>query len=62
MRVALGAKRVRLVQALLAEALVLGIVGASGGVLLTLGVIPILNAVTLPGQLPFACQSRRMPG
>ena len=51
-RVALGAKRVRLVQALLAEALVLGIISAAGGVLLTLGVIPVLNAVTLPGQLP----------
>jgi putative ABC transport system permease protein len=51
-RVALGAKRARLVQTLLAEAMILGIISAAGGVLLTLGVIPILNAVTLPGQLP----------
>ena len=50
-RVALGAKRVRLVQALLAETLVLGTVSAAGGVLLTLVAIPILNAITLPGQL-----------
>ncbi len=51
-RVALGAKRSRLVQALLAEALVLGLISAAGGVLLTLTVIPVLNAVVLPGQLP----------
>jgi putative ABC transport system permease protein len=50
-RLALGAKRGRLVQALLAEALVLGFVSAAGGVLLTLGAIPILNALTLPGQM-----------
>ena len=51
-RVALGAKRSRLVQALLAEAFVLGLISAAGGVLLTLAVIPVLNAVVLPGQLP----------
>jgi predicted permease len=52
-RVALGARRSRLVQALLAEALVLGFISAVGGVLLTLAAIPSLNALTLPGQMPF---------
>ena len=51
-RLALGAKRGRLVQALLAEALVLGFISAAGGVLLTLGAIPMLNVLTLPGQIP----------
>lgn len=51
-RIALGARRARLVQTLLAEALVLGAMSAGGGTLLTLGVIPFLNALTLPGQLP----------
>ena len=52
MRIALGARRVRLVQTLLAEALVLGALSAAGGVALTLAVIPLLNALTLTGQLP----------
>ena len=51
-RIALGARRARLVQTLLAEAFVLGAMSAAGGTLLTLGVIPFLNALTLPGQLP----------
>ena len=51
-RIALGARRVRLVQTLLAEALLLGAMSAGGGALLTLGVIPFLNTLTLPGQLP----------
>jgi predicted permease len=49
---ALGARRARLIQTLLAEALVLCAISAAGGTLLTLGVIPILNAWTLPGQVP----------
>jgi predicted permease len=50
-RVALGAGRGRLVQALLAESLVLGLISAAGGILLTLMVLPVLNAVNLPGQV-----------
>ena len=50
MRVALGARRSRLVQALLAEAFVLGALSATGGVLLTLIAIPSINALAVPGN------------
>jgi putative ABC transport system permease protein len=50
MRVALGARRTRLIQAVLAEALVLGAFSATGGVLLTLIAIPSINALAVPGD------------
>src|SRR5262249_23688333 len=50
MRLALGARRGRLIQALLAEALVLGTLSAIGGVLLPTTAIPTINAIAVPGE------------
>jgi putative ABC transport system permease protein len=50
MRIALGARRGRLIQALLAEALVLGGLSAAGGLLLTMIAIPTINAIAVPGE------------
>jgi len=50
LRIALGARRTRLIQALLAEALVLAALSATGGVLMTLIAIPALNAIAVPGE------------
>lgn len=50
MRTALGARRARLIQLLLAEALVIGALSATGGVVLTLLAIPAINAIALPGE------------
>jgi putative ABC transport system permease protein len=52
MRVALGARRGRLIQTLLAESLVLGLIGAACGLVLTLCLVPFINAFALPGVGP----------
>ncbi len=48
-RIALGARRARLIQLLSTEALVVGVLSTAGGVVLTLLAIPLINAIAVPG-------------